>query len=315
MKLLKAEWIRLKKKKAIYILPMIPMIRGFSFIFSHYVFANELHQMEPDPQVPFSGESFTILLHWLRFDHIFVYTMEDILSTIYFFPLVLVGVLWIYDDLKHNILPRVSVLHRQKARYFGNKIISLVLYYAVVLLFYLLTFTMTSLLIPNVPAGELSVLLSADTAKAFFIYYIACVFWGIAAMLITFVFNSAIAGATIVPFYLLVERVFTAATSHTFQLPWLMYVNSYLPWANFQSLFVYAFTDNWFWNDLSEPGPWLVLSYPQPGMYRLEEVTQGFMLPVPYLASIWFLITVIAVYLAAIIYLCWRLYLYRMAKS
>lgn len=311
--MLKAEWIRIKTKKSLYVLPLIPMICVFFIIYRHYRLAMEFHQMKPSPDNPFAGAPLDELLYWLKSDSIFIYTLNDMVQTVYFFPLVLVGVIWVYDDLKNGTLPRIAVLHRDRLRYFTYKIVSMSLYFVVILVLYFIIFSLSVMAIPHIPTGNWPQVVLQNIVRSFPIYLSTFIFWGVVGMMVTYVFNSAIAGAGITMFYLLFERIFTSQIATTLQSTLLMTLSEYLPWANFHSLFVYA-AGTEHWTNFGESVKFTI-SPTQPGMFRLEEVSTGITVPVPFLKPFPILVGVIVIYFIIVVYVFWKSFQYRISKS
>lgn len=313
MLMLKAEWIRIKTKKSLYVLPLIPMILVFFTIYRHYRLAVELHHMKPSPDHPLAGAPLDELLYWLKPDSIFIYALNDIVHTIYFFPLVLVGVIWVNDDLKNGTLPLIAVLHRDRLRYFTCKIVSMSLYFAVILVLYYIIFSLSAMAIPHIPAGNWPQVGLQNIVRSFPIYLSTFIFWGVVGMMVTYVFNSGIAGAGITMFYLLFERIFTAEIAYVLRSPLLMTLNEYLPWANFQSLFVYA-AGTEIWTNSGESVKFS-LTTALPGMFRLEEVNPGITVPVPFLKPFPISAGVIVIYFIIVVYVFWKSFQYRISKS
>jgi hypothetical protein len=140
-------------------------------------------------------------------------------------------------------------------------------------------------------------------------------FWAGFAIAITYALNSAIAGTGITVFYLLFERLFTSMSSTLVHQPLLMKINEFLPWANFQSLFLYAIGSEQWTNQLHHKID-LNLSSMIPGMFRLTKTQlSGVSVPFPFLTPLYVLIIVITVYFSVMLYACWTLYHYRINKS
>lgn len=297
--MIRAEFKKLKYKKSLYILPLVTLICIIFWIISTYY---TYIKMPSDEGVK---QSIEVLL---QPQNIFFKAMKEICLSIYIFPLVVVGVVFVYDDLKEGVLVQIAVLSKNRIKYFMNKINCLIIYFFIVLVAYFIVTTSISFFLPEVTKVEWIDIFSVYSLSSFLIYWFGIVFFAIVSMLITYVTSSAVGGAGITIFYILFERIFTSNTAMIIKSPLLMKINEYLPWSNFNSLFVYA-------SDLhnimlrKNINAILELTMFKMGPY------EGIVMPLPFLKSIWSLLFIIIAYFIVTITLFYRIYQNRISKS
>lgn len=229
--MIKAELTKNCKKKSFLILTIILAILSISWLISVYVSSIKTIEM---------GMEYTdTQLVLLEPQNIFFQCMSQITLSIYIFPFIIIGVILVYDDIKEKVILQVAVIQKSRIRYFMNKIAVLLIYNFTVLLSIFIICLCFSLLMPNINKENMQDIFSVYTIFSFLIYWMGLTFWGIVAMAITCIFNSGIAGSC-VALYVLIERIYTSTSAVTIQNSLLMKLNEFLPWANFNTLFVYA---------------------------------------------------------------------------
>lgn len=186
--------------------------------------------------------------------NIFFYSMLNLTTSIYIFPFIIFGVVLIYDDIKYKFLMRVAIIKKNKFSYFINKFLVLLLYNIVMILLIFLVTVILSINFKNTIKENADYIFSVYTLLSIILYWIGISFFCVLSMMVTVLFNSAIVG-NCVNFYILFERIFTSNTAIQLRNEVVMKINELLPWANFNTLFVYAsnleYLINNYENDLS----------------------------------------------------------------
>ena len=100
-------------------------------------------------------------------------------------------------------------------------------------------------------------------------------------------------------------------SSFTFRNPFLMKINEYLPWANFNTLSVYGSNlKNIVMNGMTES------SLSELTMFRLSSTqVPGFTIAVPYMKPIESVIIITFIYTIILVAIFWKMFKIRMSKS
>ncbi|MCZ0702728.1 hypothetical protein J2T56_001062 [Natronobacillus azotifigens] len=306
--MLKAEWLRIYRKKSIYILSIIPFIGVCFWIFERYQNASELSQLSLDSDIAGAGETIENLLLALRPEWIFSQAMGEVFSTIYLFPFVIIGVIWVYDDLNHGILTHVATVHQNRFRYFMIKIFSLSLFFLMTVFLYFFVLATTSFFLPDTLKSEWPQIFSLWNLRAFCIFTFVLLFWSIVGMTITYLSQSAVVGSGILMFYLLFERVFTTVTAYSFQSELLMKMNEYLPWANMNSLIMYA-------SQIKTETSQGFFSSVDPIMFEMTTYMEGMLIPMPIVKPLYVLMIFSVLYSFVFGSVFWMTFQYRIKHS
>jgi len=233
--------------------------------------------------------------------------MGDVFSTIYIFPLIIIGVIWVYDDLNHGTLAQIATLHKNRFRYFSIKIISISLYYLAIIVGYYLILSMTSFFLPDTIKSGWIQIFSVWNFRAIWIYTFTLMFWSVVGMTITYLSKSAIVGSGVLMFYLLFERVYNGATAFNFQSPLLMKMNEFLPWANFNSLIMYGAQIK---TDTSQG----FFSSVDSNMFELTTYMDDFLIPMPVVKPLYILVIIAILYSVIILIIYWKAFQYRIKQ-
>ena len=178
-------------------------------------------------------------LNLLEPNRIFSYYMFNLTTSIYIFPFIFLGMILVGSDLKNKIYLNICSVTKNRNKYILVKIITTLIINLLFLITILLLSITISILLPNIRDKSLTDLFSLYKIFSFLIFWLGLSGLSIGSMGLTYFFKSNVAGASLA-IYILLERIYTSASAISLQNPILMKINEYLPWCNFNTLFVYA---------------------------------------------------------------------------
>lgn len=300
--MIKAEFKRLFRKKSFYILTLISLLLVLSWIYSTYVSGNESLARG----IPYDQTS----LRQLEPQNIFFQNMLQVTLSIYIFTYVIMGVIIVYDDFKEKTLLQIAVSNKNRKKYFITKIIVLLIYNFAMIGIYLLLCLAFAFLLPNIDSSNWTALISINTLSSIIMFWFGLSFWGLVAMAITSLTNSGIGGSC-VALYLLIERIYSTNTAVTLHNPTLMRINEFLPWANFNTLFVYASNLKYLTSNLSEADT--IANASGLSMYKLIEYN-GALVPYPFFKDVGEIIVICLLFAVAVLCIFYYSYNRRISK-
>lgn len=178
-------------------------------------------------------------LHFFEQSNIFNYYMFHLTTSIYIFPFIFLGIILVGSDLKNKVYLNICTVTRNRTKYILAKLSSVLTLNLLFLLFILLLCIVTSFLLPDVKKTSIFNAFSLYHFLSFLIFWIGLSGLGFASMGLTYFFKSNVVGASFA-IYILIERIYTNVSAISLQNALLMKINEYLPWCNFNTLFVYA---------------------------------------------------------------------------
>jgi|GEM_PF-3421160 len=294
--MMRTEFKKLFHKRSFYILTAISLFLFLSWIISGYVSGSEML----DKGVPYANT----MLSKLEPQHIFGQSMLQVTLSIYIFPYVIMGVILVYDDLKEKTLLMIAVSNGNHFKYFFTKLNVLLIYNLAMVGVQLILGLAIAFAMPKINHSNWVSFFSIQTLLSFVMFGLGISFWSLAGMAITFITNSAVGGSC-VAIYLLLERIYTSNTAVAIHNSTLMRINEFLPWANFNTFFVYASNLKYLMSKLSEDEK--IANASVLSMYKMIAYN-GTQVPYPYFKSIWSIIGVCLLY--AIVALCLLYYGY-----
>lgn len=272
--MIKAEFKRLFHKKSFFVLAAISLLLVLSWVCLGYISGSEALARG----IPYAETT----LRRFEPQNIFFQSMLQVTLTVYIFPHVIMGVIIIYDDLKEKTLLQITVSNRNRKKYLITKIKVLLIYNLAMAGICFLLCLIFAFLMPNINSSNWATLISIHTPVSFIMFWLGLSFWGLVAMTITCLTNSGIGGSC-VALYLLIERMYAANTAVFLHNPTFMRINEFLPWANFNTFFVYASNLRYLLSDLSEAE--IIANASGLTMYKMMEYN-GTMVPYPFFKSI-----------------------------
>lgn len=282
--MIKAEFKRLFHKKSFFILTAISLLLVLSWIYSGYISGSEALSRG----IPYAETA----LRQLEPQNIFFQSMLQVTLSVYIFPYVIMGVIIIYDDLKEKTLLQIAASNRNRKKYLITKIKVLLIYNLAMVGICFLLCLIFAFSMPDINSSNWAALISIHTPLSFIMFWLGLSFWGLVAMTITCLTNSGIGGSC-VALYLLIERMYAANTAVILHNPTLMRINEFLPWANFNTFFVYASNLRYLLSDLSEAET--IANAAGLTMYKMMEYN-GTMVPYPFFKSIGAIIAICLLY-------------------
>lgn len=240
---MRAEFKRLFRKKSFYILSLISLSLLITWLISTYYAGME----GMNQGIVYDDTQLTLL----EPQRVFQQGMTQITLSIYIFPFIIMGVIMVYDDIKEKTILQIAVISDNKYKYYIQKYLVLLVYNFIMLLMFWIICIFFSFTVPEIRIDMWKQLFSIYNALSFIIFWLGISFWGMVAMTITCITKSGIGGSC-VAIYILFERIFTGTTAITFHNQTLMKINEFLPWTNFNTLFVYAGNIQYLLSDLSE---------------------------------------------------------------
>lgn len=222
-------------------------------------------------------------------NRIFSSYMLQMSLSIYIFPLIVSAVLFVIDDIKERALLQISISNRKKWVFVSTKIGLYCVYVFLVFLGLFLFTLCASLFLKSVSKDALLAVVDLTVLASFILNWFGAVTIGAITIAITYLTGSGIAGNCFIV-YLMLERLFTSGIAISTQSEILMKLNEFLPWANLNSLFVYAGNISSLYADVPNTSSYVYLS-----MYRLSSY-HGSIIAMPFFKPLPTIILICAVY-------------------
>lgn len=178
-------------------------------------------------------------LNMFELGDLFYNYMVYVTTTIYIFPFIILGVILVADDIYSKAYLNLYMVSKNLKRYIGGKGMTLLILNTVLLIMIIITCSVASYVLPNVKNIPFHILINIYGISSFFIYLLGISTLGFFSMGIAYYFRSSMAGL-LVAIYILIERIYTSMSAISLQNPFIMKLNEYLPWSNFNTLFVYS---------------------------------------------------------------------------
>lgn len=226
----------------------------------------------------------------LEVPNIFLNYMLQMALSIYIFPVVISAVLFVIDDIREHTTWEILLASKNKWKFLRIKILLYFGYTLMTTLLLAVVTTLMSLAFDQVHPVNSSEMFHTSFVLGFVLNWLGISILGLMTIAITYLFRSAIAGSGCIV-YIMLERLFTSTTAISGGSERLMRLNGYLPWANLNSLFVYAgnLKDIFILNDSS--------SYVYLSMYRATS-DHGALLAMPYFKDLSTILIICLMYAA-----------------
>lgn len=233
-------------------------------------------------------------LYMFELDKLFYNYMLNLTTSVYIFPFIILGVILVADDIFGKVSTNLYMVSKNLKKYIAGKLITLLILNVILLALIFITCGLASYLMSNVKKVSLGNLINIYGIWSFLLYLFGISTLGFFSMGIAYYFRSSMAGA-LVAIYILVERIFTSVTAISLQNPYLMKFNEYLPWCNFNTLFVYGSNLKYLTSNLSTEE----LSN-QAGLLTMFKIMKYNNVEVacPFFKDLWLIILICLLYLA-----------------
>ena len=219
------------KKKSVWSIFFITELLCILWIIINYNKANNIFLL--------GGSYKDAGLNMFELGTLFYNYMLYLTTSIYIFPFIILGVIIVKDDIYSKVYLNLYLVTKNLKRYISGKLITLIILNILLLFLIIITCGVASYILPNVKNVELYGLINIYSVSSFCIYLLGITTLGFFSMGIAYYSRSSMSGA-LVAIYVLVERIYTSMSAVSLQNPLLMKINEYLPWCNFNTLFVYA---------------------------------------------------------------------------